>query len=71
MYATLSRLHSLWTYLPYSLQVTQGIADDIQVLVLLVGLPPHLKPILICMHTAKLASRLHKTCTGSFFWTFF
>lgn len=41
--------HAQVCYLSNPLQVAEGIADDIQVFVLLVGLPPHLQPVIICM----------------------
>ncbi len=41
--------HAQVCYLSNPLQVAEGIADDIQVFVLLVGLPPHLQPVILCM----------------------
>ena len=41
-------------YLPDPLQVSQGIADNVQVLVLLICLPPDVKPILFCTWTSNV-----------------
>jgi len=41
--------HAQVCHLSNPLQVAEGIADDIQMFVLLIGLPPHLQPVILCM----------------------
>ncbi len=40
--------HAQVCHLSNPLQVAEGIADDIQMFVLLIGLPPHLQPVILC-----------------------
>lgn len=41
--------HAQVYHLSNPLQVAEGIADDIQMFVLLIGLPPHLQPVILYM----------------------
>ena len=47
--------HAQVCHLSNPLQVAEGIADDIQVFVLLIGLPPHLQPVILCMPQVALS----------------
>ena len=46
--------HAQVCHLSNSLQVAEGITDDIQVFVLFIGVPPHLQPVILCMAQHEL-----------------